>query len=73
MINERIRTYADEWLPIIVDSASYRVGLNCIQSIIDKTNSDVTPAYYIDVVIVSSEETALKEATEFLRGYYTDE
>lgn len=72
-VRERIRTHGDGWLPIAIDPERYRAGPDRVRGFVDDPGRRLIPAYYVDIVVDSSEEAALEEAREFLRGYYSDE
>lgn len=72
-VEERFRAHGDGWLPIAMDPDRYRAGLGRVRDFADDSDRRPIPAYYVDVVVASSEAAAREEALEFLRGYYPDE
>lgn len=75
-IRNRIQTHGDGWLPIAMEPDVYGAGLANLREFMSDTDRGpeaITPGYYIDVVVADSEDEALEEAREFLRGYYTEE
>lgn len=75
-IRRRLLAHGDGWLPIATSPDEYAAGLERIRELLaaaDRPRDTITPAYYLDVVVADSRETAVDEARAFYRGYYGEQ
>lgn len=74
-LHRRIATHGNGWLPIAKSLEMYAEGITRAREIVseaDRDESAFSAAYYQDIVIDESRESALKQAREFLTAYYPE-